>query len=327
VASSSQHPVHQSQMASMHAFLAAANPRGRQQQQQQQHRAMPPDAAAAAGSAAAASEGQEQDEMEQIPTSRKLRRFDSQPNMGTPMTSQDSCQRLLDDGDDENNPHAPGGGGEQSKLEAENQLAQSVLINGSPAVGALDLWVGHSVTSFGETTSPRVTLQSRVVAADGAVLQQPAPPAANPNIGDRTAHLHNYHHRGRHQNAVAAVISNPSNALAGGAGGGFKEEWLEEGKAVPLVTTVEAERISSLPRLPRRKQNTNVGVGNGSRAFRTMMKAMREALQNEQIQKQLERDGGSAAGAGGAAVGAGVGGKETHDIAVIPNKIITIEYM
>jgi hypothetical protein len=83
-----------------------------------------------------------------------------------------------------------------------------------------------------------------------------------------------------------------------------------------LVTTVEAERISSLPRLPRRKQNTNVGVGNGSRAFRTMMKAMREALQNEQIQKQLERDGGSAAGAGGAAAGAGVGGKETHDIAL-----------
>ena len=41
-------------------------------------------------------------------------------------------------------------------------------------------------------------------------------------------HLHNYHHRGRHQNAVAAVISNPSNALAGGAGGGPRGAEVEE---------------------------------------------------------------------------------------------------
>ena len=176
---------------------------------------------------------------------------------------------------------------------------EMVRVDGSAAGGSLDMWVGHRVTDLGETTSARVTLQSRVLTPKGSVVQPLTPP--NPTIRDGSAHRHNCVQRAmRPAVAVATVPSRPigpnerpavAAAAATASPRGVKDEWLEEGTAVPLVKTVEKERIAALPMLPRRKQNTNLVPGNGSRAFRSMLKAMREVLHEEKTTRKLQNKG------------------------------------
>ena len=169
---------------------------------------------------------------------------------------------------------------------------EMMRVDGSAAGATLDMWVGHRVTDLGETTSARVTLQSRVVTPKGSVAHPPTPP--NPNIRHGSAHRHNGVQRAmRPAVAVATVPGRPIGpnerpAAATGSPRGVKDEWLEEGIAVPLVKTVEVERIAALPMLPRRKQNTNLVPGNGSRAFRSMLKAMREVLHEEKTMRKSQ---------------------------------------
>lgn len=113
----------------------------------------------------------------------------------------------------------------------------AVLVNGSvpEMVGPngpskwSDLWVGHAKGDMGETTSARVGSYSRVVVSDSVAAHTLLSPPPNPNIGDRTAHLHNHHQRHKHAAALAAVAGDRFQ----GKRGAFKEEWLQE--AQPLL--------------------------------------------------------------------------------------------
>jgi len=232
--------VHPSQMASPHVFLAAATPRK-------------------PGQPSSRSPTKSPDSVQE--------RCRSPPRRPSPACSPSKTT-----------PIVRGDGESGSDCEDDDKSRQPPkLRDGSPTGGTLAMWVGHNVTDFGETTSARVTLQTRVVSPKGSVVQ----PNSNARISDHTGH------------DCAHVSFTEQHTKDSTQRRGVKDEWLEEGKAVPLVEPVESQRVAALPRLPRRKQNTNHLPGNGSRAFRSMMKAMREVSRevlHEQKMKHTPQD-------------------------------------